>query len=63
MAERNWWQGRWLLLSLVLASALPLLWPETPPLVDLPGIWRGTESSSTCLALLIFNAILNFGGP
>ncbi len=26
-----------MLLALVLAAALPLLWPETPPLIDLPG--------------------------
>jgi hypothetical protein len=33
----SWWENRWLLLALVLAAALPLLWPQTPPLVDLPG--------------------------
>ena len=36
-APRDWWENPWLLLALVLASALPLLWPEVPPLVDVPG--------------------------
>lgn len=35
--SRAWWESPWLLLTLVLASALPLLWPEVPPLVDVPG--------------------------
>jgi hypothetical protein len=34
---RGWWEHPWLLLALVLGAALPLLWPQTPPLVDLPG--------------------------
>jgi hypothetical protein len=33
----GWWEQRWLLITLVLAAAVPLLWPETPPLTDLPG--------------------------
>ena len=32
----QWWDRRWLLVALVLASAVPLLWPQVPPLVDLP---------------------------
>ena len=32
-----WWERRWVLAALVLVSALPLLWPDIPPLVDLPG--------------------------
>ena len=36
-AERRWWESRALALALVLASALPLLWPDVPALVDLPG--------------------------
>ena len=35
--ERRWWEQRAFLLAIVLASAVPLLWPEIPPLVDLPG--------------------------
>jgi hypothetical protein len=35
--RQAWWTRRWFLLLVILASAIPLLWPETPPLVDLPG--------------------------
>ena len=34
---RRWWQTRWFVVAVALASAIPLLWPEIPPLVDLPG--------------------------
>jgi hypothetical protein len=34
---RRWWEGRWFAAALVLATAIPLLWPNIPPLVDLPG--------------------------
>jgi len=33
----QWWEYRWTVLALVLLSAVPLLWPDIPPLVDLPG--------------------------
>ena len=33
----HWWQTRWFVLAATLAAAIPLLWPEIPPLVDLPG--------------------------
>lgn len=36
-ASRPPWAHPALLIGLVLAAAVPLLWPETPPLVDLPG--------------------------
>ncbi|HXH17302.1 MAG TPA: hypothetical protein VNJ10_14370 [Sphingomonas sp.] len=32
-----WWERRWLLAAIVLACAIPLLWPALPPLSDLPG--------------------------
>jgi len=32
-----WWEQRWAAAMLILLSAVPLLWPEVPPLVDLPG--------------------------
>jgi hypothetical protein len=32
-----WWQSRPLLALLLVAAAIPLLAPETPPLIDLPG--------------------------
>jgi hypothetical protein len=32
-----WWEQRWYALALVLMCAVPLLWPDVPPLVDLPG--------------------------
>ena len=34
---RGWWQSRWLLVVLVVASSLPLVYPTVPPLVDLLG--------------------------
>lgn len=34
---RAWWEHPAVLLGAVLACALPLLWPDIPPLVDLPG--------------------------
>lgn len=33
----DWWERRWFLVLLVLAAALPLLYPDVPPLVDLFG--------------------------
>lgn len=37
MDETGWWERRWFLALLLILSAIPLLWPETPPLVDVPG--------------------------
>jgi hypothetical protein len=37
MVARQWWEKPWLLLAITLLAALPLLWPATPPLVDVPG--------------------------
>jgi hypothetical protein len=34
---RDWWDHPALILAVVLACAVPLLWPDVPPLVDLPG--------------------------
>src|SRR3954468_13140697 len=34
---RRWWEHPALLALVVVASAAPLLWPDIPPLVDLPG--------------------------
>jgi hypothetical protein len=37
-AERPpWWESRWLAISMIAASAIPLLYPPIPPLVDLLG--------------------------
>jgi hypothetical protein len=36
-SERPWWESRWLALALILAAAIPLLYPPVPPLVDLMG--------------------------
>jgi hypothetical protein len=33
----RWWESRWFLAAVVLFSAIPLLWPDVPPLLDLPG--------------------------
>ena len=38
MGERlHWWQTRWFVALMALAATIPLLWPDVPPLVDLPG--------------------------
>jgi len=36
-AHAPWWAYRSALLLLVLASAIPMIWPAVPPLTDLPG--------------------------
>ncbi len=33
----QWWQSRWFVLTVVVLAAMPLIWPDIPPLVDLPG--------------------------
>ena len=33
----HWWQRRWFVALVALATTIPLLWPTIPPLVDLPG--------------------------
>ena len=33
----HWWQTRWFVALCTLIACVPLLWPEIPPLVDLPG--------------------------
>src|SRR5436190_15129497 len=33
----QWWEKRWTVAALMLLSVLPLLWPDVPPLLDLPG--------------------------
>ncbi len=33
----HWWQTRVFVAALALAACIPLLWPDIPPLVDLPG--------------------------
>ena len=33
----HWWQTRTFVVIIALASIVPLIWPTTPPLVDLPG--------------------------
>ena len=35
--EFRWWESRALALALVLASVIPLIWPDIPAMVDLPG--------------------------
>lgn len=32
-----WWERRWFLVAILVATMLPLLYPPLPPLVDLPG--------------------------
>lgn len=36
-STHRWWEQPYFLLAIVLSSAIPLLWPQVPPLVDLPG--------------------------
>ncbi|WP_246616839.1 hypothetical protein [Sphingomonas yunnanensis] len=33
----HWWQTRWFVLAAMVAACVPLLWPDIPPIVDLPG--------------------------
>jgi hypothetical protein len=33
----QWWQTRSFVLAMAIAAAIPLVWPQIPPLVDLPG--------------------------
>ena len=33
----HWWQTRRFVVAIAFASIIPLIWPTTPPLVDLPG--------------------------
>jgi hypothetical protein len=33
----QWWQTRWFVALCTLIAIIPLLWPQIPPLVDLPG--------------------------
>ena len=33
----HWWQTRWFVVAVVIATVIPLLYPAIPPLVDLPG--------------------------
>jgi hypothetical protein len=33
----QWWQTRWFVAVAAILAALPLVWPDVPPLVDLPG--------------------------
>lgn len=36
-AQKAWWEQHWFHALLIFASAIPLLYPTIPPLVDLPG--------------------------
>lgn len=36
-APRQWWERRWFVAALILIAAIPLLYPQVPPLVDLLG--------------------------
>jgi len=35
--SHRWWERRWFIAAIVVATMLPLLYPPLPPLVDLPG--------------------------
>jgi hypothetical protein len=35
--SRHWWESPYLVCTVIFASALPLVWPDIPPLADLPG--------------------------
>jgi hypothetical protein len=37
LGKNDWWERRWFHALLVAISTVPLLWPEIPPLGDLPG--------------------------
>ncbi|WP_019516733.1 hypothetical protein [Sphingomonas sp. Mn802worker] len=33
----HWWQTRWFVVAAALIACVPLIWPDIPPIVDLPG--------------------------
>ncbi|UIJ45304.1 hypothetical protein LZK98_20055 [Sphingomonas cannabina] len=33
----HWWQTRWFVVAAAIIAMIPLVWPDVPPLVDLPG--------------------------
>ncbi|MGK6318837.1 hypothetical protein [Sphingomonas sp. DT-204] len=33
----HWWQTRWFVVLAAIIAMIPLVWPDVPPLVDLPG--------------------------
>jgi hypothetical protein len=33
----QWWEKRWTAVAFMLLATVPLLWPDVPPLLDLPG--------------------------
>lgn len=35
--DERWWERKRFLIAIALLSTLPLLWPDIPPLIDLPG--------------------------
>ncbi|KZE14993.1 MULTISPECIES: hypothetical protein [Sphingomonas] len=35
--QLRWWQTRWFVALMAVLAAVPLLWPDIPPMVDLPG--------------------------
>lgn len=35
--HRHWWEQRWFVIAVALIAAIPLLYPQIPPLLDLPG--------------------------
>ncbi|WP_448658203.1 hypothetical protein ACPVPU_12110 [Sphingomonas sp. CJ99] len=35
--QLRWWQARWFVWAAAFACAIPLIWPQVPPLLDLPG--------------------------
>lgn len=37
MGGAHWLDRRWAVIALALAMAIPLVWPQIPPLIDLPG--------------------------
>jgi hypothetical protein len=61
MIQRSWWEDRRFLAAIVFLSTVPLLWPETPPLVDVPGhigryrIELSLASSSSLQKYFLFN--------
>jgi hypothetical protein len=36
-ASLSWWERPWVQAAAIMLSAVPLLWPDIPPLTDLPG--------------------------
>ena len=57
-----WWERRWFLVAILVATTVPLLYPPLPPLVDRPGMSGATGSNSTFDTRCSFSVIILSAG-